>query len=203
MTKPSAHEAERVAAKHLDLRHQSITLTVAAVAFYLSLVLPYAGEARGWEALTLGVTAGGVHISIMEVVASWLRIIGLGVLTPLTLLMRRTNLGLVAWMMVTVAFFISLWGFWFRGSTADGAGIGMWLAVLASGAAFVAYSLVALRRSPDQQEAAQRARAAAGELDTVARLQSEVASTAPAEQNPLLVDDRRRQAAARYHRQQE
>nr|WP_286981567.1 hypothetical protein [Corynebacterium sp. UBA5992] len=104
-------------------------------------------------------------------------------------------------MMVTVAFFISLWGFWFRGSTGDGPGIGMWLAVVASGAAFLAYSLVALRRSPAQQEAEARARAAAGELDSVARLQSEVAFNAPAEENPLLVDDRRRQAAARHRHQ--
>lgn len=201
MSEKSAHEAERQAAKKMDLRNQSITLAVAAVAFFLSLVLPYAGSAHGWEALLLGVGSEGVKISLMEVVAAWLRLLGLGILTPLTLLTHRTNLGLVAWMMVTVAFFISLWGFWFRGSTGDGPGIGMWLAVVASGAAFLAYSLVALRRSPAQQEAEARARAAAGELDSVARLQSEVAFNAPAEENPLLVDDRRRQAAARHRHQ--
>ncbi len=81
----------------------------------------------------------------METVSAWLALIGLGILTPVTLFTRRATPGLIAWMLVTVSFFANLWGFWFRGSTADGASLGMWVGMLATFLAFLAYSTVALR----------------------------------------------------------
>lgn len=118
-------------------------------------------------------------------------------LTSLTVITRRLNFGLAAWMLVAISLFLNLWGFWYRGSTANGASIGMWVGVLASLIAFLAYCRVAFRRSPEQIAAAEKARAAASSLDQVGVLQTEAATTLPPEENPLLIDDRRRRAHKR------
>ena len=168
------------------------------VAYILYLVLPYAGPSHGWEALTFGTTSSGVRISLMETVSAWLALLGLGVLTPVTLFTRRATPGLVAWMLVTVSFFANLWGFWFRGSTADGASLGMWVGMLATFLAFLAYCLVALRRSPEQKAAEAQVRATAGQLDEVGEFQPAI-NAAP-RQVPI-VDNRRKQAAERHRAQ--
>ena len=136
----------------------------------------------------------------METVSAWLALIGLGILTPVTLFTRRATPGLIAWMLVTVSFFANLWGFWFRGSTADGASLGMWVGMLATFLAFLAYSMVALRRSPEQRAAEEKVRASAGQLDEVGKIQSDIASPQPQE---MLVDDRRKKAAERHRHQHE
>ena len=200
----SAHDAvvaERRAAQRIELGNFRYLLIASVVAYVAYLLLPYAGVAHGWEALALTETSEGVRISIMETVSAWFALLGVGVLTTVTLLVRRTSLALVAWMLVTISFFINLWGFWFRGSAADGASIGMYVGALSTLLAFVAYCNVALRRSPEQLAAAERVRETSGKLDHVGLLQTEAATDLPAEQNPLLVDDRRSQAAARYRRQ--
>ena len=194
----NAATAERRAAQTMDLGGHKVTLCIAVVAYILYLILPYAGPAHGWEALTFGTTSSGVRISIMETVSAWLALIGLGVLTPVTLFTRRATPGLIAWMLVTVSFFANLWGFWFRGSTADGASLGMWVGMLATFLAFLAYSMVALRRSPEQKAAEARVRATAGQLDEVGEFQSRI-DAAP-QQEPL-VDNRRKQAAERHRAQ--
>ena len=200
----SAHEAvaaERRAAKRIELGNFRYLLTASVVAYVAYLLLPYAGAAHGWESLALMETSEGVRISIMETVSAWFALLGVGVLTTATIFVRRTSLALVAWMLVTISFFINLWGFWFRGSAADGASIGMYVGALSTLLAFVAYCNVALRRSPEQLAAAERVRETSGKLDHVGLLQTEAATDLPAEHNPLLVDDRRSQAAARYRRQ--
>lgn len=200
----AAHDAvaaERRAAKRLELGNFRYLLIASVVAYVVYLLLPYAGAAHGWEALALTETSEGVRISIMETVSAWFALLGVGVLTTVTILVRRTSLALVAWMLVTISFFINLWGFWFRGSAADGASIGMYVGALSTLLAFVAYCNVALRRSPEQLAAAERVRETSGKLDHVGLLQTEAATDLPAEHNPLLVDDRRSQAAARYRRQ--
>ena len=200
----SAHDAvvaERRAAQRIELGNFRYLLIASVVAYVAYLLLPYAGAAHGWEALALTETSEGVRISIMETVSAWFALLGVGVLTTVTLLVRRTSLALVAWMLVTISFFINLWGFWFRGSAADGASIGMYVGALSTLLAFVAYCNVALRRSPEQLAAAERVRETSGKLDHVGLLQTEAATDLPAEQNPLLVDDRRSQAAACYRRQ--
>ncbi|PZO98312.1 MAG: hypothetical protein DI609_10990 [Corynebacterium urealyticum] len=200
----SAHEAvaaERRAAKRIELGNFRYLLTASVVAYVAYLLLPYAGAAHGWESLALMETSEGVRISIMETVSAWFALLGVGVLTTATIFVRRTSLALVAWMLVTISFFINLWGFWFRGSAADGASIGMYVGALSTLLAFVAYCNVALRRSPEQLAAAERVRETSGKLDHVGLLQTEAATDLPPEQNPLLVDDRRSQAAARYRRQ--
>ena len=69
----------------MDLGGHKVTLCIAVVAYLLYLILPYAGPAHGWEALTFGTTSSGVMISIVETVSAWLALIGLGILTPVTL----------------------------------------------------------------------------------------------------------------------
>jgi len=136
----------------------------------------------------------------METVSAWLALLGVGVLTTATLLTRRATLGLIAWMMVTVSFFVNLWGFWYRGFPADGPAIGMWVGMLATFLAFLGFSLVALRRSPEQRAAEEKVRASAGQLDEVGKFQSDIASPQPQE---MLVDDRRKKAAERHRHQHE
>lgn len=195
--------AERRAAKTIELGAHRFALIVSVVLWIAYLLLPYAGEARGWEALMLGTTSEGVKISIVEAISAWLALIGVGVLTTATIVTRRTALALVAWMMTTVSFFANLWGFWYRDSATDGAGIGMYVGVLSTFIAFIVYCQVALRRSPEQLAAAERVREVSGQLDHVGVLQSEAATDVPAEENPLLIDNRRSQAASRHRRQQE
>lgn len=191
----TAHAAERAAAQKMELGGYKTALIVAVVAWVAYLVLPYAGSAQGWEVLGLGSTS--VKISIMENISGWCALLGIGVLTSLTAITRRLNFGLAAWMLVAISLFLNLWGFWYRGSTADGASIGMWVGVLASLIAFLAYCRVAFRRSPEQIAAAEKARAAASSLDQVGVLQTEAATTLPPEENPRLIDDRRRRAHKR------
>lgn len=191
----TAHAAERAAAQKMELGGYKTALIVAVVAWVAYLVLPYAGSAQGWEVLGLGSTS--VKISIMENISGWCALLGIGVLTSLTAITRHLNFGLAAWMLVAISLFLNLWGFWYRGSTADGASIGMWVGVLASLIAFLAYCRVAFRRSPEQIAAAEKARAAASSLDQVGVLQTEAATTLPPEENPLLIDDRRRRAHKR------
>ena len=174
---------------------------MSVVAWVAYLVLPYAGEARGWEALFVGGTAEGVRISLMETVSAWLALGGVGVLSTVTLLTRRTSVALVAWMMTTISFFANLWGFWYRGGAAEGASIGMYVGAISTFVAFLVYCQVALRRSPEQLAAAERVREVSGQLDHVGVLQTEAATELPAEQNPLLIDDRRSRAASRHRRQ--
>lgn len=195
--------AERRAAKTIELGAHRYALIVSVVLWIAYLLLPYAGEARGWEALMLGTTSEGVKISLVEAISAWLALLGVGVLTTATIVMRRTALALVAWMMTTVSFFANLWGFWYRHSAADGAEIGMDVGALSTFIAFIVYCQVALRRSPEQLAAAERVREVSGQLDHVGVLQSEAATDVPAEENPLLIDNRRSQAASRHRRQQE
>lgn len=191
----TARAAERAASQKMELGGYKTALITAVVAWVAYLVLPYAGTANGWEVLGLGSTS--VKISIIENISGWCALLGIGVLTSLTVITRRLNFGLAAWMLVAISLFLNLWGFWYRGSTADGASIGMWVGVLASLIAFLAYCRVAFRRSPEQIAAAEKARAAATSLDQVGVLQTEAATTLPPEENPLLIDDRRRRAHKR------
>lgn len=199
--RPTAARAqEREAAKYMALGSQKVTLGVAVALYLIFLVVPYAGSVSGWEIIAGRAGDYGVKISLMEYVAIWLNTIGVGVLTTLTLVTCRATTGLVAWMMSTVSFAICIFGFWARGTDVNGPKIGMYLGVLAAALAAVAYSLVALRRSPEQLEAAQHARAEAGKLDRVGVVQRDIMHTPSEAENPLLIDDRRAQAARRHRK---
>lgn len=201
-TSPSAQAAreERVAAKYMDLRSQVYTLGLAVLSYIAYLFLPHAGGARGFEVLLRLPAAQEVGISIVENVFVYLLTIGVGVLTTLVIFTRRAVFGLVGWMMSTVGFVINILVFWMRGSQPEEAQIGMYVAAVAAGLAFFGYSLVALRRSPEQQEAERRARDIAGQLDEVGQVQAGINQAPAPERNPLLIDDRRAQAHERNAR---
>lgn len=198
--KQAAAAAEKRAARTMDLRGQTITLVVAVALFGAYLVLPHAGSARGVQVLTGH--AGEVEISIVEYVFVTLMTLGVGVLSTLTLITRRAVFGLAGWMMSTVAFAVSLFMFWVRGTQEYGLGLGAICGVVACGLSFIAYCLVALRRSPEQQQAQERARAAAGTMDEVGQVHNRIRATVDPGSNPLLIDDRRQQAVARHRRNQ-
>lgn len=198
-----AAAAEREAAKHMDLRNQFFTLAAAVVFFVAYLVLPHAGPARGYDFVFHTATGQQVGISLPETIFCLLMSVGVGVLTTAVLITKRAVFGLAAWMMVTVGFVSSIFVFWVRGSQSYGAEVGVWLGIFSMALATVAYSLVALRRSPQQLEAERRARAAAGQLDEVGHAQRQAQTKPVAETNPLFIDDRRAQAAQRHRRNQE
>ncbi|WP_246388983.1 hypothetical protein [Corynebacterium incognita] len=201
-------ESERLAARTMDLGGQVWPLAVAVLLFVVYLFLPHAGAASGWEVVFHQPAAAAADVKITERVFSDLLALGVGVFTVLLLATRRAAFGLIAWMLVAVAFFGSIFAFWMRGAAQVPAGIGMYIGVLSAGVAFVAYSLVALRKSPEQLAAEAARKRAAGQLDEVGELQSQLRSgsepktqlRSDARRNPLLVDDRRKRAAARHKR---
>ena len=190
-------QAERRIAKTMDLRNQVIPLIIAVVFYVAWLILPHSGGIHGFEIITFS-SAARENMSIAEFVFAILSTLGVGLCTTVTLITRRTVFGLIGWMAVTVAFAYSLFMVWMRGTRADGAEIGMWCGIISAGIATFAFSLVALRRSPEQLEAAQRAYEAAAKLDSVGQAQMDIRKDAAPEENELLVDDRRARAAERH-----
>ena len=190
-------QAERKIAQTMDLRNQVIPLIIADVFYVAWLLLPQAAGLRGFQIITFSAAARET-MSIAEFVFAILATLGVGICTTLVLITRKAVFGLVGWMFVTVGFAYSLFMVWMRGTRTDSAEIGMWCGIIAVAIATVSYSLVALRRSPEQLEAAQRAREAAGELDSVGQAQMDIRKEAAPEVNHLLVDDRRARAAERH-----
>lgn len=191
---------EKRAAARLVLGSQ-LWFFVAALALYVvSLFLPQAGPVRGFEVLLQLPPAQEAGIKIAEYVYAILTFLGVGVLTPLLLITRRSAVAAVAWMFTTVGLAYSIFAIWLRqtrSSADDGVemNVGFWLSLIAVALAFLGFALVVMRRSPEQAEIA-RARAETDNLDEVGRLQQDV-NVAP-EANPLLVDDRRARASRRH-----
>ena len=190
-------QAERRSARTMDLRNQVIPLIVAVVFYVAWLILPHSAGILGFEIITFSSDARET-MSIAEFVFAILATLGVGVCTTLTLVTRRAIFGLIGWMLVTVGFAYSLFMVWMRGARADSAEIGLWCGIVAVAIATVSFSLVALRRSPEQMEAAQQAREAASQLDAVGQAQMDIRREAAPKDNPLLVDDRRARAARRH-----
>lgn len=190
---------EMLAAQRMHLGGARWALIASVLLFVVYLFLPHAGVARGWEVVFHQPAADAAQVAITERIFADLLGLGIGVFTVLLLLTQRATFGLVAWMMVTVAFFGSIFAFWLRGASEYPAGVGMFVGVAAAGLATLAYSTVALRRSPEQRSVAQERAQAAGQLDRVGQLQSQTRDESTARQNIELVDDRRRQAARRHN----
>ena len=204
--RPTAAESavvEKRAARTMTLGKAAYVL-IAAIAGYVGfLLLPYAGSARGYEAL-LGTSEVTTTI---EQVHAVLLTVGIGIASTLVVITRFAPAGLIGWMCVTVALPYSLFSLWVRHTGPhDGENtphsIGMYVGIVAAIFAFGAYCSVALKRNP-QQQAAARMRADSTTIDDIARLQRasgmEVQNT-DYDSNPLLVDDRRRHAASRTQR---
>lgn len=194
-----AAREKRVSAR-VHLGPQLWLLVAALVLYVVSLVLPQAGQVRGYEVLFQLEPAQEAGIKVTEYIYSILVFLGVGVLTTLVLITRRTALASLAWMFTTVGFAYSIFALWLRQTrptSEDGVemNIGFWFSLLAVGLAFLAFAFVVLRRSPEQAEIA-RARAQADSLDEVGRMQQE--ANFSTEQNPLLQDDRRARASERH-----
>ncbi|APT92369.1 hypothetical protein CPHO_05080 [Corynebacterium phocae] len=195
-----AVEAERQAAKNLDLGGQLPFFIVALVLFTAFLALPFSATSRGFEVFT-----GAASISPMEAVFCFASAAAM-VMTVVTLMTKRTKIGWIAWMLSGFSFFAAIWAFWALGFS-GGAGVGFFVAVLADLVALVGFSLVAMRKSPEQLAAQERVRRVSGQLDEVGDLQQKsrtgyTAGTSANRAPSPIVDDRRAQAAARYKRQQ-
>lgn len=198
-------EAERKAARKMSLGNQQWTLLAALIIYVVYLLTPHAGSVLGFQ-VTLGLPAAqDANIKITEYIYSWLILFGLGIFTTLTLITKRTVFGLIAWMLVTVGMFYSILAFWLRqtrdASEADyNIGVGMYLSVIAVILAVVSYSMVALRRNPEQMKLA-RERAERENLDEIGYAQRDAMVSQQQrsyETNPLFVDDRRQRATERH-----
>ncbi|NLA56992.1 MAG: hypothetical protein GX859_12020 [Corynebacterium humireducens] len=196
-----ANREKRVASR-LDLGGR-LWLFVAAVALYaVSLVLPQAGSVRGYEVLFQMDPAAEAGIKLTEYVYATLAFLGVGVLTTLTLLTRRLAIAIPGWMITTVGTAYSLFALWLRqtrSSADDGVemNLGFWVSLLALILAFLGYAMTMFRRNPEQQKVAHD-RATADPLDEVGRLQQQ--ANVSAENNPLLIDDRRSRASERHQK---
>lgn len=200
-------ELERKAAARLWLGTPGYVLLGAFVFYVVSLFLPQVTGVAGYQVLTLSDAASEAGVKVTEYVFAVCAFLGLGVFTGLALVLRRTVWALLAWMLCTVAAVEALLAMWLRqtrpgSEEATSAGAGAYLAIFAVVVAVVVYSLIALRRSPEQERIAQ-ARAQASDLDEVGYAQRAalVKQQQRGEQNnPLLVDDRRSRAAERAGR---
>ncbi len=196
-------EMERTASSRLWLGTPGYVLAGAFVFYVVSLFLPQVTGVPGYKVLLFSDAAEQAGVKITEYIFAVCSFAGVGLFTGLTLALRRTAFALIAWMFSTVALVESLLAMWLRqtrpgGEEATGAGVGAYLAILAVLAAVVVYSLIALRRSPEQERIA-RERARADDLDEVGYAQRAalVRQQRRGGENPLLVDDRRERAARR------
>ncbi|WP_197714707.1 hypothetical protein [Corynebacterium alimapuense] len=196
---------EKKAARRMNLGVHLYTLLAAVVLYVIALLLPQAGDVRGYEILLHLPAASESGIKITEYSYANLLFLGLGLFSTLTLITRRAVFGLIAWMFCTVGLAYSIFAIWLRqtrSSSSDGVdlNIGMWVSILAVALAFFAYSMVALRRDDKQAELAD-SRAQQENLDEVGYAQRSAMVSqqhASAEDNPLLIDDRRHRAAERH-----
>lgn len=194
---------EARAAATLEMGASRWVLAACAAVYLIALFLPFAADANGWAILGATSAAEAAQVKVTEYAFVWLSLIGVGVLTTLTVITRRFALGVPAWMVTTVALASSLLAIWLRKSSTayeDGLrhGPGIYVAILAVAvASFVFFPLLFGRNDAQREAAAQRA--AAQGSDDVARTQQAAAGKAHNE-NPLLIDDRRARAAERHSR---
>lgn len=197
-------QTEKHAARTMSLDGQRWTLIAAVILWIAYLVLPHASGVSGFEVTFALPGARENGIKITEYVYAVLIGLGIGVFTTLVLVTKRAAFGLIGWMLSTVGLFYSVFAVWLRQTRpASGDGVdlavGMYLSILGVALTVFAYSMIALRRSPEQQSIAE-ARAASDDLDEVGRTQRELleAERKHVEENPLLIDDRRQRAAERH-----
>lgn len=197
----STNKEVRDAAKTMQLGGFTIPLSVALGLYVVSLFVPHAGGVAGWQFLLRTATVREMGTPLPETIYAILLAVGLGILTTIVLVTRRAAPGLAAWMMVTVGFVCSVFVYWMRETSAHPVQIGLYLGMVAALIATVTYSLVALRRNPEQVEVEQRVREAGPQLDEVGIVQSASGTDVKQAENPLLIDDRRQRAAERHRHQ--
>lgn len=201
-----AEEEKRESARFF-LGPQRWVLLAAVVVYVIGLFCPMITGVAGWQVVFFTEAASDAGAKVTEYLFAVLSFIGIAVLTTGVLVLRRTAIALAAWMFVTVALAESLFALWLRQTRpavedAYGVGPGMILMVAAVIVGTATYSVIALRRSPEQRNVAKR-RASTEGLDRVGSAQRVLLDQQRervAADNPLLHDDRRARAAERHRR---
>lgn len=198
---------EKTAAARIELGHYRFYLMGTFVVFVLSLFLPHAGSIKGYDVLFFTPASHEAGIKIAEYVFVFLGSISVVLLNGLLLLTKRTVFANFGFALTGMALLTSLLGLWMRMQSAEvdgaaGVSYGFYIEVAAVIVQVYALSCTVFARSDEQREwAAQRA--AHVNLDEVALVQRERLTSRGAntnETNPLLIDNRRQQAAAKRKR---
>lgn len=202
-------QAERKEAGRFDLSTYGKLLLAAWVLFVGALLLPHGGNVRGWQVLTFQAKSMGLKIGVAEVAFVLLGTLGVVVFGGLLLITKRTVFANISFLLCGMALFASLFGMWMRlqdRENTGGPGLGMGLLIEVFAVLFAVYALsfMVMRRSEAQQRIAEQ-RAQHDSLDAVGKAQQDVFGGRQYNQpetNPLLIDDRRKQAAQRHRKAQ-
>lgn len=201
MTQPNPAalaQAEKTAASTVDMGARRWVLAAAAALYLVAMVLPFVGDASGWQVLAATGAAKDAQTAITEYVFAWISLIGVGILTTLAVVTQRFAITVPAWMVTTVSLVFSVLGVWLRNSSGLGIsrGPGYYLAILCVVAVvFTTFPLMLSRN--ESQAAVARERAESQGKDEVAMAQR---AATRQQDNPLLIDDRRSRAAQRHKR---
>lgn len=201
---PDLASLEKQRAGTVDLGARRWVLAAAVAVYVVSLILPFAGDAAGWQMLTF-TEPDGIDVAIGERAFALLSFLCLAVFTLLLVIARRTTFALFAWMAGCVSLVAALLGLWLRqtGTTGDSTGAGMYLAIACVVVAVPLLTAAWMRRDPEQQkmEALRREQT---DFNPVAEAQADAGhqSVRRAEDADTLIDDRRARAAQRHRRDQ-
>ena len=201
MTQPNPAalaQAEKTAASTVDMGARRWVLAAAAALYLVAMMLPFVGDASGWQVLAATGAAKDAQTAITEYVFAWISLIGVGILTTLAVVTQRFAITVPAWMVTTVSLVFSVLGVWLRNSSGLGIsrGPGYYLAILCVVAVvFTTFPLMLSRN--ESQAAVARERAESQGKDEVAMAQR---AATRQQDNPLLIDDRRSRAAQRHKR---
>ncbi|MBZ8177979.1 hypothetical protein GP475_06965 [Corynebacterium poyangense] len=196
---------EYKAAQSMNLGPKIWILGAIFLLWLISLFLPFTSTGiKGIDVLLLTDKARSGEIRITEYVYIYLITLGPGVFNGLLLLFRKTIFSWIAWMFSCVGTFYVVLALWLRqtteGSPSGHASWGMYLSILPVIAATVVFSMIILKRDPEQLKLAQQRRDHDVPDYVALNQREELKSRAQQEweTNPLLVDDRRAQAHRRH-----
>lgn len=198
--------AEKKAARSISIKNgYGIALIIAFVIFVVGMVLPHAGEVRGYEAIFGLEAASEANIRLAERVFVILGFAAVVVFNGLAILTRRTVVASIAYILSGMSLFSSLFGLWMRiqhqqVEGAPGVGLGIIFELIAVILLVISYSILIFRRTEEQKALAEQ-RAQHENLDAVGYAQRSAMVTKQnnvGDYNPLLVDDRRKRATERH-----
>lgn len=158
--------AERQIAREIDPGARALVLAIAVFVLLVTLLLPHAGGARGFDVLVGSDAAVDNAIALPSRVFTWFALVfGVG-FSMLALLTRRWTMAWIALAGSTVTMFLGLLAVWSRQTVADphpGPGIGLVLAWFASIVLAYHWARVVLTRTALQLATEERRRAVAAE----------------------------------------
>lgn len=202
--RPDLAALEKQSADNIDLGVRRWVLAASIVLFIVALILPFAGDAAGWQMLTF-TEPDDINVAVGERVFTVLSFVCLVVFTLLLVITQRTKFALFAWMAGCVSLVAALLGLWLRqtGTSGDTTGAGMYLAIACVIVAVPLLTAAWMHRDPRQQEM-EALRREQTDFNPVAEVQADAGhqSVRHAENAETLIDDRRARAALRHRRVQ-